>query len=76
MAKRKLTQEAIDEMAKTHFAAPNAECMALCLDLEFALELLDDPGITDPMRKRLLARLRAIQAQLRAMHCAPCTTIQ
>jgi hypothetical protein len=58
----------IEEMAVFH--SQDQECTLLCHDLLNSYEELN--GVTGIQRNRLLARMKAIIAQLRIHKCRPC----
>jgi hypothetical protein len=62
------SSEEIDAM--TEFPSNDHECEVLCQEL---LDTVDElQGATGLRRLRLLARLRAINARRRELHCKPC----
>jgi hypothetical protein len=65
------TMKEIDAMVENVIGG--SECTVLCHDLLNALETLaGPPPATGILRLRLLARIRALRAQMKALHCALC----
>jgi hypothetical protein len=75
-AKRELkmpTPEEFDAMEKKEFTTQNSLCDALCAELLGDLDALQDrPSPGDPARRRLLARIGAIRAQMKQLNCGRC----
>lgn len=62
------TPEEIDAM--TEFSSHESECEVLCEELQDVADEL--PGATGMARRRLVARMRAINMHMRALHCKIC----
>jgi hypothetical protein len=66
---RKLpSPEEIDAMVV--FPAGNPECQVLCQDLQDTAAQLEEAE--EAQRPRLVARLKALNARMRVLHCPPC----
>jgi hypothetical protein len=66
---RKLpSPEEIDAMVV--FPPGNPECQVLCQDLQDTVDELEEA--TDAQRPRLVARLKALNARMRVLHCPLC----
>ncbi len=72
MSTKALSSEEIEKLAHAEFKAPSWECAALCGDVQATVDQLEDPDLTPDERERLVARLRALDAQLAVLQCAPC----
>lgn len=75
-AKRELkmpTAEEFDAMEK-EIASPDGHCSDLCAELLRDLETLNGPPRLPPgpARRRLIARIVAIRAQMKALKCGLC----
>ena len=66
------TTRDIDDMVE-HGLTSGGECSMLCHDLLNSIEQLDGPPpLTGLARQRVLARIRALRARMKELHCGPC----
>jgi hypothetical protein len=66
------TLKEIDAMVETS-GSRSGECTLLCHDLLDALDRLGSaPPPTGVLRLRLLARVKALRAQMKTLHCPLC----
>ncbi len=62
------THEEIEKMVHEVFPERNAMCPGLCNELQDVIDRLDET--TDPkVKARLIARLHAIGAAIKSLHC-------
>ena len=64
------TFEEVDKLVSEAFPQPGALCTALCNAYQADAEQLNDVPVKQ--RAAILARMKALAAQMRTMHCPAC----
>lgn len=62
--------EEVDEMVAKAFPGGGGMCRTLCHEYQAAADALEDAS--PQFRARLIARMRALATQMKAMHCPTC----